>query len=117
MLYLSKLSELVFNRKYDKYPFVGIYKVLTPALLIRDPELIKEVVLKNFSNFYDNSITFHEGDPLIGRNPFVLKGQKWKTFRNQLTPLFTSAKVALFRQVALFLSTRFVGKICTCNFQ
>lgn len=49
--------------------------------------------MKEFSNFTDNSITFDESDPLIGRNPFILNGQKWKSVRTQLTPLFTSAKV------------------------
>lgn len=67
--------------------------MFTPSLLIRDPEVIKEVTVKAFSNFYDNTITFDEEDPVIGRNPFVLNGNKWKTVRSQLTPLFTSSKV------------------------
>lgn len=82
-------------RQYDKYPFVGIYKIFTPCLLIRDPELIKLILINEFSNFYNNTITFDEADPITGKNPFVLNGEKWKTFRAQLTPLFTTAKVFL----------------------
>lgn len=72
---------------------MGIYKAFTPSLLIRHPEVVKEVILKEFSNFYDNTISFDENDPIIGRNPFVLNGNKWKTVRSQLTPLFTSSRV------------------------
>lgn len=89
---------MVCDRKYHKYPFVGVYKIFTPALLIRDPEVVKEITLKGFSNFTDNTISFDESDPFIGTNPFVLNGQKWKTVRSRLTPLYTSSKVPFLTQ-------------------
>lgn len=79
---------------------MGIYKIFTPTLLVRDPELIKLIILKEFSNFYNNTITLDEADPIAGRNPFVLNGDKWKSVRNQLTPLFTTAKVVIKQQEA-----------------
>lgn len=85
-----------------------MYKIFTPSLLVRDPELIKEILIKAFSNFHDNSITIDEADPMTGKNPFVLNGENWNSFRNQLTPLFTSAKVVLNFKCEKTCSNNFV---------
>jgi hypothetical protein len=46
-------------------------------LLIRDPELIKTVLVKDFNSFHDNDVQSDpEVDLLFGRNPFVLKGER-----------------------------------------
>jgi len=42
----------VVKKLYDEFPeepYVGIYQFLSPMLLIRDPELIKQVMVKDFS--------------------------------------------------------------------
>nr|WET52718.1 cytochrome P450 [Phaedon brassicae] len=81
-------------RKYEGYPFVGIFRATTPALLVRDPDFVKNVLVKDFKNFHDNDIHIDkEVDPIMGRNPFILKGAEWKTTRVQLTSCFTSGKV------------------------
>lgn len=65
-----------------------------PCLLIRDPEIIKKITVKDFSYFPNNEISVHkELDPLIGLNPFVLKNEEWKKTRQMLTPGFAPAKV------------------------
>jgi cytochrome P450 family 9 len=34
-------------------------------------------------------------DPLFGKNIFVIKGQRWRHVRLNLTPVFTSAKMKM----------------------
>jgi cytochrome P450 family 6 len=49
---LRKPSVEVIKKLYDEFPeepYVGIYRPLSPILLIRDPELIKQVLVKDFS--------------------------------------------------------------------
>jgi cytochrome P450 family 6 len=54
-----------------------VFKFSQPALLIRDPELIKTVLVKDFNSFHDNDVhSDPEVDPLFGRNPFVLDGER-----------------------------------------
>ncbi|CAG9858621.1 unnamed protein product [Phyllotreta striolata] len=90
-------------RDYEGYPFVGIYKATTPALMIRDPELLRNILVKDFKHFTDNDFEVDkEIDPVFGRNPFVLKGQEWKHKRAQLTPCFTSGKM---KGMYIFLDT------------
>jgi hypothetical protein len=63
------------SRKLDGYKCGGVFKFSQPVVLLRDPELVKTVLVKEFSSFQDND--FHSNvdvDPLFGRNPFVLRG-------------------------------------------
>jgi hypothetical protein len=47
------------------------------VLLIRDPEIVKSVLVKDFNNFQNNGVELsHEVDPMFGRNPFVLTDER-----------------------------------------
>jgi hypothetical protein len=46
-------------------------------LLIRDPDLIKSVLVTDFTSFHDNDFNFEEkNDPAIAMNPFAIKGDR-----------------------------------------
>lgn len=61
---------------------------------MRDPQLIRDVLGKDFNSFHDNDFLVNEEfDPIGARNTFVLKGQHWKIVKNQITPCFTSKKL------------------------
>lgn len=65
-------------------------------MLILDPEVGKDVMIKYFSNFHDNQFhrtTDKELDPLFGRNPFMLAGEEWKAKRAEITPAFSPIRV------------------------
>lgn len=64
--------------------------------MIREPELIKEVLIKGFRYFSANEFSDavdEKSDPLFARNPFSLSGEKWKTRRGEITPAFTNNRV------------------------
>jgi hypothetical protein len=49
---MRKSSAEIMKELYDQFPeepYFGIYVFLKPALFIRDPELIKQVMVKDFS--------------------------------------------------------------------
>lgn len=76
-----------------KEPFIGVYGILKPILLIRDPELIRSILIKDFASFQDRGVHSNEDyDPLSG-NLFSITGAKWKNMRSKLTPTFTSGKL------------------------
>lgn len=65
----------------------------TPVLMVNDVELIKQILVRDFSNFSDHGVNGNEKiDPLIG-NLFFLSGEKWRIMRMKLTPAFTSGKL------------------------
>ncbi|KAJ3624850.1 hypothetical protein MTP99_018441 [Tenebrio molitor] len=84
-----QLYNIIPNARY-----CGIYQFLLPTLLIRDPDLIKQITVKDFDHFVDHrGFVPTESDPLLGKSLFSLSGMKWREMRSTLSPSFTSSKV------------------------
>ncbi|XP_011707144.1 PREDICTED: cytochrome P450 9e2-like, partial [Wasmannia auropunctata] len=85
-----------YQQLYNYYPdakYVGTVDFFQPALLVRDPELIKDMVVKDFEHFPDHRNFVNEDvEPLFGAAIFSLRGDRWKQMRNTLTPSFTASK-------------------------
>lgn len=79
--------------KFKNHPYHGLYIFHSPVLMINDLELVKQILVKDFSNFPDRGLFSNEKiDPLTG-NLFTISGEKWRTLRVKLTPTFTSGKL------------------------
>lgn len=88
------LNTNFFCSEFPNEPIVGYYKVFKPAVFIRDPELIKTVLVKDQSSFSAFDFTFNESrNPLLMDNPFLIDGDRWKKARQVLTPLYTGSKM------------------------
>ncbi|EFN71133.1 Cytochrome P450 6k1 [Camponotus floridanus] len=74
-------------------PYIGFYIIDEPCLLIRDREMIKNVLVKDFSYFSDRNGSPSPNDRLGLSNLFFLKNPAWKILRAKLTPIFTSGKL------------------------
>lgn len=67
---------------------------MTPTLLIRDSELIKQMMVKDFDHFGDHrGFSLGDSDPFISKTLFSLKGKIWRDMRSTLSPTFTSSKM------------------------
>jgi cytochrome P450 len=85
---------------------VGIFSFDKPSLLIRDLELVKNILVKDFQKFMDRTFSFEDKiDPLFANVLFALKGQLWRHLRTNLTPVFTSRKMKM-----MFYLVDFCGK-------
>nr|WET52691.1 cytochrome P450 [Phaedon brassicae] len=74
--------------------YFGMYMFVKPLLVVKDPDLIKEITVKSFDNFADHrDIMPVEADPLWGKNLVQLKGEDWKFMRPLMSPSFTSGKI------------------------
>lgn len=91
---MKKLFSYICRDNTD-LPYVGVYKIMNhPAILVRDLEIIKDIMSTNFASFYNNDFVVNpELDPLISNNPFAAVGENWKMARTTMAPLFTAAKV------------------------
>jgi len=63
--------------------------------LLRDPEIIKAILMKNFEAFPDRRGFNDLNEPLLSNNLFSLHGQKWRDVRTLLSPSFTSSKMKM----------------------
>nr|WDY85988.1 cytochrome P450 347B4 [Pagiophloeus tsushimanus] len=99
-------------RKYNGYPFVGVFRATTPCLLVRDPEFVNKILVKDHKSFYNNDFYIDKvADPLFGQNPFVLRDQDWKDTRQMLTPGFTSGKMKHLYQILHGIADKFTNFI------
>nr|CAD7587223.1 unnamed protein product [Timema genevievae] len=87
----EELGRLYFQ--LEGHPFGGIFQSVTPILLLRDPELIKTVLVKDFDHFHDRGIPLNEKRNPLGAHLITLEGSRWKKLRSKLTPAFTSGKM------------------------
>ena len=84
-----------FYNDFKGEKFAGLYSFNRPTLLLMDPELIKDVMVKDFSRFYGRGFPSNEDiEPLQG-HLFALSGAKWRNLRIKLTPTFTSGKMRM----------------------
>ncbi|XP_076293878.1 cytochrome P450 9e2-like [Lasioglossum baleicum] len=80
--------------KFRDLKYFGFYNLFSPVIVIRDPELITSIAVKNFDHFTDHIIfSDDETDPLMSKNLLALKGDDWRDMRKLLSPAFTSAKM------------------------
>ncbi|XP_018322764.1 cytochrome P450 6k1-like isoform X2 [Agrilus planipennis] len=74
--------------------FFGIFVLSEPVLVIRDPELIKQVLIKDFQHFADRSNLEDESiDNISADFLFFSKYKKWKILRSKQSPIFSSGKL------------------------
>lgn len=77
----------------SKERVLGMYFLYRPALLIRDPVLVKRVLATDFDHFTDRGIYCDEEIDPMGANLFGMTGNRWKELRMKLSPTFTSGKL------------------------
>ncbi|VEN47140.1 unnamed protein product [Callosobruchus maculatus] len=100
-------KRLYDSHRADRYS--GTYQMLTPVLLIRDTELIKQICVKDFEYFVDHRhFVSIESDPLWAKNLFFLQGKAWREMRPILSPSFTSSKMRSMFVLMSECSERFV---------
>lgn len=89
----------VFNDFYNEFkdaPFFGVYEGRRPTLVLKDPDLIKHVLIKDFNCFYDRALfPFDKKKDYISNHLFNMCGDDWRRMRLKLTPTFTSGKMKL----------------------
>ncbi|CAD7086708.1 unnamed protein product [Hermetia illucens] len=75
-------------------PVFGIFLFYTPALIIRDLNLIKRILIKDFNHFANRFSTVDPHADILGYyNMFFVKNPEWKEVRTSITPVFTSGKL------------------------
>ncbi|KAK9511839.1 hypothetical protein O3M35_000422 [Rhynocoris fuscipes] len=94
MKFQKSLGE-IYKEAYHKYPnerVVGVYEFFSPVLVIRDPQLIEKIFVKDFQHFTDRT-QIVEDTGLFATGLFQMKGSPWRSIRHKISPIFTSGKL------------------------
>nr|UYG55596.1 cytochrome P450 6J1 [Arma chinensis] len=91
VIFMKKTIGETYQEIYCKLhgkPVGGFFKMRQPILMVRNPDLIAEVLDKKFEYFHDNDIHVRrDADPILKLNPVLATGPIWKATRSVLTPL------------------------------
>ncbi|XP_029156086.1 cytochrome P450 6k1-like [Nylanderia fulva] len=93
---MKKSPGLLLKELYEQVedePYVGLFIFDKPFLLIRDHEVIKHILVKNFNHFSNRFFVPNETDRLGYANLFFVNNPVWKMMKLKMTPAFTPGKL------------------------
>ena len=83
-------------RESRHLPYVGIFILHTPKLIVNDLNIIKKILIQDFEDFPSrNEIPDEELDPILSRTTFMISGDKWRYARSLMSPCFTTARIKM----------------------
>ncbi|KAJ0177473.1 hypothetical protein K1T71_007482 [Dendrolimus kikuchii] len=97
-------------RAFPDERYVGYIETTTPILLIRDPEIIKNITVKDFDHFLNHKelFTAENENGLLGSSLFMMKGDRWRDMRTTLSPAFTGSKMRAMMPFMMEISKNIV---------
>lgn len=99
--YFKKIGEKVY----------GIYINLTPLLILIDPNVIKNVMVKDFHAFSGRGTQYDPKEDPLSHHLLFMQGKVWKNMRVKLTPVFSSGKIKSMFDVVLRCSNILIDRI------
>ncbi|XP_071756411.1 thromboxane-A synthase-like [Centroberyx gerrardi] len=88
--YFERVTDLI--EKYGKV--CGYYMGRSPVVLVADPDILKQVMVKEFSSFPNRtSKTFNIYTKPVTDSLLLLRDEHWKKVRGMFTPSFSAAKM------------------------
>lgn len=64
-----------------------------PQLCVHDPEMIKDILVRDWTSFADRTGGIKSGNPVTDNFLTNLVGNDWKRMRSVMSPTFTSGKM------------------------
>ncbi|XP_012253053.2 cytochrome P450 9e2-like [Athalia rosae] len=103
MFFRIEAMPYMIQEVYKSHPdakYIGFFDFSTPIIMIRDPELIKQIAIKDFDSFPNHRMFITSpNEPLFEKNLFALKDDEWREMRALLSPAFTSSKMKMMFEV------------------
>ncbi|ODM95111.1 Cytochrome P450 9e2 [Orchesella cincta] len=92
MMDIDDVKYNMLEKSGEKY--CGFVDLVGNCLLVKDLEILKKILIKDFDYFVDRR-PFFSGtrEPLMQKMLFSLLGDEWKGVRTSLTPTFTTGKI------------------------
>nr|ASO98003.1 cytochrome p450 CYP6B50 [Spodoptera exigua] len=93
VFFRRKHIGVLYHDIYKQYPdekVVGLFRMMPPTLLIRDLDIVKQVLIKDFESFPDRGVYYSKQK--LGTNLFHADVEVMKALRKHLTAVFTSNK-------------------------
>jgi cytochrome P450 family 6 len=105
----------ILRHAYDeckgKDVVAGFYNTISATYLVTDLELVKNIMIKDFSNFVNRGMYVNEEDEPLTGHLVSIEDDKWRFVRNKLSPVFTSGKLKAMFNIVRDKGDSFVAAI------
>nr|CAB3235800.1 cytochrome P450 CYP3-like member 2 [Phallusia mammillata] len=92
------LKDLEMKRKFGTV--YGTYTGWAPRIVISDPDILKQIMIKEFNIFYDRQKSLLKISGEVLNNGLTnISGNKWRRVRHTMSPLFSTVKLRSMMRV------------------
>ncbi|VVC43862.1 Hypothetical protein CINCED_3A014999 [Cinara cedri] len=88
------LYKRIYN-EFTGHKYAGLFQMRTPYLMIRDPEIINRIIIRDFSYFPNHGVYTDLSVNPLSSSLFNTETPQWNAARHKLSPAFTSGKLKL----------------------
>lgn len=98
IIFFKTTIGVFLQNVYENFdgPYVGSWIFHKPLLIVKDPRLIKNILIKDFKYFKDRYMCSDESADQIAANLLPMcKNPTWKYIRQATSPIFSTGKIKL----------------------
>uniref|UniRef100_A0A1B6ECW3 Cytochrome P450 n=1 Tax=Clastoptera arizonana TaxID=38151 RepID=A0A1B6ECW3_9HEMI len=112
-VFLLKTPPEIIHRIYQtiKTPFAGIYVFLQPILIVKDPDLIKKILVTDFHNFVNRGFKVNSSIDPFSKNIIHAEENDWNIIRPKMTGSFHQGRIKNMVGVMNEISEDVVGNV------
>ncbi|XP_077508156.1 cytochrome P450 3A11-like [Amblyomma americanum] len=86
--------HFIWDELYRKHgPVAGTFTMATPTLMVGDPVLLKDIMVKNFASFPNTQFIRQVGDVVLDNMLVSLMNKEWRVTRSVVSPVFSTSKM------------------------
>lgn len=90
--YFSSITFQIYH-KFSHVKCFGMYEGFNPILVVRDPDILKNLLIKDFDHFTDKRLMGDQEGSLLKEMLINKTGEEWKILRSIISPTFSSGKM------------------------
>ncbi|KAG8333214.1 hypothetical protein J6590_005969 [Homalodisca vitripennis] len=103
--------------KHKHYKLVGFFSFWQKDILINDPDIIRQVLVKDFEVFQDRGVYYNKQKDPLSAHLFALAGEEWRNLRTKLTPTFSSGKIKGMFPILVKCTDEMINSVRKLNFE
>nr|AUT13964.1 cytochrome P450 CYP6ER1 variant vL [Nilaparvata lugens] len=97
----------------DGHPVIGYYSFFTPALVVRDPDLLKSILVRNYDSFSERGVYSNRAIDPLSHHLFSSPGDQHRKMRHVLSPSFSDNKMRYMFETMQACSTKLGEHLCS----
>ena len=107
-MHISDFMINMYQQLKLKGPIGGIYIFIRSSAVVTDLDLVRQILVKDFSTFPNRGAYYNEADDPLSAHLVNIEDDKWRNLRAKLTPTFTSGKLKMMFQTVLDVSDHLI---------